>query len=428
MGDRRAQVVLVWSRRRRVRRGHGRNGAGGRATPARLDDPRSDRHSRLRARPAHPRNGPRGSRVGNALRDALHRRARTAGEHAGRARRRLPDRAEATWPGTDPPRHALARPDGARLRAHVCSRARAGGFRRGAVGEANDSELDCRVCRRHPGVPADDATGGAEDRRGRRGARRDLPDQVLRRAGTGRGDRPCDPGARRPRPHRRHAAGTHVADGARRAGLRRPGRGAQGGRRASHPSFLRGGGRLALHVTLEGRRVRLEPLEPRHEEALWAIAQDPRVWTLMRVRGHESREAFQAWFESIETGFAHYFDGELVGHTSFLNDRPADRVVEIGNTWLRTEAWGTGANTEAKYLLMRHAFEDEGYLRVEFKTDATNGRARAALAALPSEFEGVFRKHMLVRGGERRDSAWYAVIDDDWPAVKASLERRLDPA
>jgi RimJ/RimL family protein N-acetyltransferase len=110
-------------------------------------------------------------------------------------------------------------------------------------------------------------------------------------------------------------------------------------------------------VTLEGRRVRLEPLEPRHEEALWAIAQDPRVWTLMRVRGHESREAFHDWFESIEAGFAHYLDGELVGHTSFLNDRPGDRVVEIGNTWLRPEAWGTGANTEAKYLLLRHAFE-----------------------------------------------------------------------
>jgi RimJ/RimL family protein N-acetyltransferase len=88
-------------------------------------------------------------------------------------------------------------------------------------------------------------------------------------------------------------------------------------------------------------------------------------------------------------------------------------------------AWGAGANTEAKYLLLRHAFEAEGYLRVEFKTDATNARARAALAALPAEFEGVFRKHMLVRGGERRDSAWYAVIDDDWPEVKASLERRL---
>jgi N-acetyltransferase len=145
----------------------------------------------------------------------------------------------------------------------------------------------------------------------------------------------------------------------------------------------------------------------------------------MRVRGNESREAFQAWLESIDLGFAHFFDDTLVGHTSFLNARPDDRVVEIGNTWLNPRAWGTGANTEAKYLLMQHAFEDEGYLRVEFKTDATNDRARAALAALPAEFEGVFRKHMLVRGRDRRDSAWYAVIDDDWPEVKANLERRL---
>jgi RimJ/RimL family protein N-acetyltransferase len=178
-------------------------------------------------------------------------------------------------------------------------------------------------------------------------------------------------------------------------------------------------------VTLEGFRARLEPLEPRHEEALWEIAQDPRVWTLMRVRGDESRELFHEWFESIDLGFAHFFDGAIVGHSSYLNVRPEDRVLEIGNTWVTPSAWGSGANTAAKYLLMKHAFEDEGYLRVEFKTDASNERARAALASLPAEFEGVFRKHMLVRGGERRDFAWYAVIDDDWPIVKADLERRL---
>ena len=144
----------------------------------------------------------------------------------------------------------------------------------------------------------------------------------------------------------------------------------------------------------------------------------------MRFNGYE-RDEFRRFWESVDMGFAHYLDGELVGHTSFLNDRPEDRVVEIGNTWLNPRAWGTDANTEGKYLLLRHAFEDEGYLRVEFKTDATNERARAALAALPAEFEGVFRKHMLVRGGERRDSAWYAVIDDDWPAVRAVLEKLL---
>ncbi|HKI91310.1 MAG TPA: GNAT family protein [Gaiellaceae bacterium] len=174
-----------------------------------------------------------------------------------------------------------------------------------------------------------------------------------------------------------------------------------------------------------GERVRLEPLEPRHEEPLWEAAQDERTWRWMRQRGYESRETFREWLDSVDMGFAHYLDGELVGHTSYLNDRPADRVVEIGNTWLNPRAWGTVANTEGKYLLLRHAFEDEGYLRVEFKTDAANERSRPALANLPAAFEGVFRKHMLVRGGERRDSAWYAAIDDDWPAVKANLERRL---
>src|SRR5207248_4164191 len=138
-------------------------------------------------------------------------------------------------------------------------------------------------------------------------------------------------------------------------------------------------------------------LEARHEEALWGVAQDERIWTLMKVRGHESRELFASWFRSVELGFAHFLDGDLVGHTSYLNVRPDDRVLEIGNTWLVPAAWGTGANTEAKLLLMQHAFEDEGYLRVEFKTDAANARARAALAALPAEFEGVFRKHLLVR-------------------------------
>jgi N-acetyltransferase len=168
--------------------------------------------------------------------------------------------------------------------------------------------------------------------------------------------------------------------------------------------------------------VRLQPLEPHHRDELDAISDDPRIWELQRVWGNEQ---FDEWYDSVDMGFAHYFDGELVGHTSFLRYEPAHRTVEIGNTWLVPAAWGTGANVEAKLLLLQHAFESEGLLRVEFKTDARNERSRAALAALPAEFEGVFRKHMLARGGERRDSAWYAVIDDDWPQVKASLLRRL---
>jgi len=200
-------------------------------------------------------------------------------------------------------------------------------------------------------------------------------------------------------------------------------------------------------VTLEGRTVRLEPLEPRHEEPLWAAAQDERVWRYMRIRGDASRAVFDAWFESAlaEIPFAVVVRGGnlpvprespstgplsrtgdfVAGSTSYMNIRPADRVVEIGNTWLAAGAWGTGANDEAKLLLMEHAFEHEGFLRVEFKTEAANERSRGALLAVGATFEGIFRKHMVVRGGERRDSAWYSVIDDDWPAVKAALEQRV---
>ena len=106
----------------------------------------------------------------------------------------------------------------------------------------------------------------------------------------------------------------------------------------------------------------------------------------MRFSGDEPRASSAAGGRRSRLGFAHYLDGELVGHTSFLNDRPEDRVVEIGNTWLNPTAWGTGANTEAKYLLLRHAFEDEGYLRVEFKTDADE----RALA--PGAREGAARR------------------------------------
>lgn len=183
-----------------------------------------------------------------------------------------------------------------------------------------------------------------------------------------------------------------------------------------------------LHEPLTGRVVRLEPLEPRHEEPLWEAAQDARTFRFFQTLANASRDAFHDWFEYVRRDwlpFATVVDGRPLGSSSYGNVRERDRVVEIGNTWLAPEAWGTGANVEAKYLMLRHALEDEGFLRVEFKTESTNERSRGALAALPAQFEGVFRRHMLVRGGERRDSAWYAVIDEDWPDVKASLERRL---
>jgi N-acetyltransferase len=182
-------------------------------------------------------------------------------------------------------------------------------------------------------------------------------------------------------------------------------------------------------MILEGDIVRLEPLGYEHEDALWEASRDPRTWRLLWVVQPQTREEWRVFMEQTlsQEGIplATVVRGVPLGSTRFLNIRPHDRSIEIGGTWLHPSAWGTGANTEAKYLQLRHAFEELGYLRVEFKTDARNDRARRALEALPAQFEGIHRKHMLVRGGERRDSAWYSVIDDEWPEVRANLERRL---
>ena len=104
---------------------------------------------------------------------------------------------------------------------------------------------------------------------------------------------------------------------------------------------------------------------------------------------------------------------------------PEHRRLEIGNTWNGSSAWGTGANTEAKCLLLGYAFEGLGMHAGRVQDGREERASRAALAAIPAEFEGIHRKHMVVRGGERRDSAWYSVIDDEWPEVKAALERRI---
>jgi RimJ/RimL family protein N-acetyltransferase len=175
---------------------------------------------------------------------------------------------------------------------------------------------------------------------------------------------------------------------------------------------------------LSGRLVSLERLGPEHVEGLRRAGADPAVWRWMVVDNVDD------WLEdSIDPPdrfpYATLVSGEPVGSTSFLAFAPEHRRVEIGATWVASSAWNSGANVEAKLLMLRHAFEDLGCLRVEFKTDALNERTRRALEALPSQFEGIHRRHMLVRGGERRDSAWYSVLVDEWPEVQANLERRL---
>jgi N-acetyltransferase len=185
--------------------------------------------------------------------------------------------------------------------------------------------------------------------------------------------------------------------------------------------------------TLEGRIVRLEPLAAAHGDGLWLASRDPRTWRWLSIVQPQTRETWDTFVQQAldaaaagtEIPLVTIRRDEIVGSTRFLALRPEHRSVEIGWTWLHPSAWGTGANVEAKLLQLRLAFEVWSCRRVELKTDAHNERSRGALEALGATFEGVHRKHMLVRGGENRDSAWYSVVDDDWPSVQARLEARL---
>ena len=177
----------------------------------------------------------------------------------------------------------------------------------------------------------------------------------------------------------------------------------------------------------EGRIVRVEPIAERHREGLREAAeQEPQIH---RYTGMYS-VGFDRWFDDAlgsgtEVPFVVRVNGRAVGSTRYLNIEPFHGRVEIGWTWLERPQWGTGANIETKYLLLRNAFETWGAMRVEFETDARNLRVRGALLGIGATFEGIFRKHMVLPDSIR-DSAWYAIVDDDWPRVKALLERKVE--
>jgi RimJ/RimL family protein N-acetyltransferase len=187
-------------------------------------------------------------------------------------------------------------------------------------------------------------------------------------------------------------------------------------------------------VTLSGSVVRLEPLTIDHVAALAAVGLDPELWRWIPTpvtTVDEMRVYVETALEEQRRGVALPFvvidqaSGEAIGSTRYANIEPTDRRLEIGWTWLASSRQRTGANTEAKLLLLTHAFEVLGAVRVEFKTDALNEKSRKALARIGAVEEGTFRKHRLTASGRIRDTVYFSIIDTEWPATRARLEEAL---
>jgi RimJ/RimL family protein N-acetyltransferase len=187
-------------------------------------------------------------------------------------------------------------------------------------------------------------------------------------------------------------------------------------------------------VTLEGSIVRLEPMSIDHLEGLAEVAFDESIWRWTLVQPTEIG-GLRAW---VETALAHLADGSEmpfvtidqptgrpIGSTRFMSIVPEHRRLEIGWTWVAPAWQRKGANQEAKYLQLRHAFEQLGANRVEFKTDSLNEKANPALLSIGATYEGTFRNHMIMPGGRLRHSTYYSVTREEWPDRKAKLEARL---
>lgn len=190
-----------------------------------------------------------------------------------------------------------------------------------------------------------------------------------------------------------------------------------------------------IPVILEGRFVRLEPLDLHHAEGLYAVGQEDSVWRYLlrpKLRNLEDARGFVSEARQLlETGTQIPFaiiereTEQVAGSTRYLDIRPADHGLEIGYTWLGVPYQRTAVNTECKYLLLRHAFETLGAVRVQLKTDARNLRSQQAIERLGAVREGVLRKHMTVWDGFIRDTVFYSILENEWPCVKARLEQLL---
>ena len=187
-------------------------------------------------------------------------------------------------------------------------------------------------------------------------------------------------------------------------------------------------------VTLEGRQVRLEPLADVHMEGLMRHGDDDELWRYLTYARAHPADSVRAWSEAVRAAQAKgdglawaivdAVSGEAVGGTTFLDVSLADKRLEIGNTWLGKAAWRTAINTEAKLLLLTHAFETLGCNRVQLKTDARNERSQVAIARLGAVREGVLRAHMVMPDGWLRDTVMFSILAAEWPAVRTRLKAR----
>lgn len=188
-------------------------------------------------------------------------------------------------------------------------------------------------------------------------------------------------------------------------------------------------------IILTGRHVRLEPLERRHLPALLDAARDPETFRYFVTPPLGEEKEMTKWLDQILKGQAagtdvgwatvRISDGRVVGATTYLDIRRANRGLEIGNTWIAPEAQRTPVNTEAKFLQLRHAFEDLGAWRVQLKTDERNAKSRAAIARIGAIFEGILRKYQVRFDGYIRNTAMFSLTTEEWPAARARLEALL---
>jgi N-acetyltransferase len=188
-------------------------------------------------------------------------------------------------------------------------------------------------------------------------------------------------------------------------------------------------------VTLEGTHVRLEPLALKHADDLFAVSRHPEIWELLIAAPIQTLDEMRAWIEkagkqsaagtNIWFAIIRRADNRAVGVTSYLNISHADRGMEIGGTWLSPEVWRTAINTECKYLLLRHAFETLGCIRVQLKTDERNVRSQRAIERLGAVKEGILRKYQVTYTGHQRNTVMYSILDTEWSAVKRRLEGSL---